>query len=761
MGRFVGKDEMPPKDRGKNQSIGACKMNASSCTLHDASIVLIQSEVNDLKALEQASAILRAVLNPGGAGADYPDFIKQPLEEAMHLLNEITAGASKNSSRILDEIYKRIENAASLIEVQEFKLSVKKAGLETASTNQTPSPIDTDGSRLIDESGEKTPKKKPRLPEPIISLSANDKSLSDSYTNVPLKESFPENSDTGLLTEYVNECCEYLEQAEASLLTLESDPWNQESINLLFRILHTMKGTSAFLGMRRPHELAHCIEGILSRMRTGEIGCTRDYADLILRSIDMLNELIANVQNGLSDNILRIPAGYAALMRDLMDPNPNVISPGAKAPSGTALTSAIASSLPLQKISEHVVGSMDSTVRVQTNRLNRLIDMLGELVIAHSMISQDELILTNNNHELIKKVDHTAKIVRDLQDLGMSMRMVPFRGTFQRLLRVSRDVSQKCGKKIAFITRGEETEIDRNMVDVINDPLVHMVRNAVDHGIEMPEARRKTGKEEVGTISLSAHRAGDNVVIELRDDGKGLSRDKIVQKALEMGLIESDLGMTDIEVYKFILEPGFSTAEEITDVSGRGVGMDVVRRNIERLKGRIDISSIQGEGTVITIRLPLTLAITDGMLVGIGRERYIIPITNIILNLRPESDSLSTVVKRGEMICIQDRMIPICRLYELLNIEGAVVDPTKGILIILSDGEQEIALLVDEILGQRQLVVKSLDGSMAKASTFSGFTILGDGCVGLILDPEGIIAAAKEASNRTPTISRDIKAACG
>ena len=363
--------------------------------------------------------------------------------------------------------------------------------------------------------------------------------------------------------------------------------------------------------------------------------------------------------------------------------------------------------------------------------------------------------------ELNKKVSHAGKIVRELQNLSMAMRMIPLRGTFQKMARIVRDVGRKLGKEIEFITEGEDTEIDRNMVDFIANPLVHMVRNAADHGIEIPEVRQNAEKPTVGKIRLSAYHSGGDVVIELEDDGAGLDRDKLVAKAISNGVIESDKGMSEGEVYQLIFAPGFSTAQEVTDVSGRGVGMDVVKRNIEAMRGRVEITSELGKGSLFTIRLPLTLAITDGMLVRVGDEKFIVPTINIHLSFQPSKHMLSTVAGKGEMVSLRGELMPIFRLHSLFNVANAMENPTEGLLMIIADGRRRCALLVDELLGQQQVVAKTLGQGIGKVAGVSGGAILGDGCVGLILDTSEIVALARQnsSSNDRKEKMPDIKAA--
>jgi two-component system chemotaxis sensor kinase CheA len=326
----------------------------------------------------------------------------------------------------------------------------------------------------------------------------------------------------------------------------------------------------------------------------------------------------------------------------------------------------------------------------------------------------------------------------------MGMRMVPLKATFQKLTRLVRDVSAKLGKEVEFEAEGEETEIDRTMADVIGDPLVHMLRNALDHGVEPNDAREKAGKPRRGRVRLSAQHAGGSVVVSLSDDGRGLDRERIARKAVEKGLIESDRGMTDAEVYALIFAPGFSTAETLTDVSGRGVGMDVVKRNIDKVRGRIEIASVLGQGTTFTVRLPLTLAVTDGMLVRVGSERYVVPTTNIHMSFRPEPGMLHTVGGRGEVVTLRGEVMPVVRLHRLFNVGDAQRDPAKAILMLVGDGQRKTALLVDELLGQHQVVVKALGDGVGQVAGVAGGAILGDGRVGLIVDVAEIVALAEQ-----------------
>ncbi|MEZ5305511.1 MAG: chemotaxis protein CheW [Pyrinomonadaceae bacterium] len=566
-------------------------------------------------------------------------------------------------------------------------------------------------------------------------------------------------SDKALVTEFITESRELLEAAESALLELEADPGNIEGVNTVFRAFHTIKGSAAFLDLKRTTEFAHFAESLLSRMRDKEIICAGGYADLALISCDILRQLLTEVENGLGGSAMKLPLAYKAVFEVLKSPEAAGVND--KERFSIANQAADDEGAADGNAKSGTDSGGESTVRVRTDRLDSLIDIVGELVIAQSMIFQDDIVLNGAHPDLNKKVSHAGKIVRELQNLSMAMRMIPLRGTFQKMARIVRDVSRKCGKEVDFVTDGEETEIDRNMVDFVANPLIHMVRNAADHGIEMPEDRKLAGKNPIGNVRLAAYHSGGDVVIELEDDGAGLDKDKLVAKAIANGIIESDQGMSENEIYQLIFAPGFSTAQEVTDVSGRGVGMDVVRKNIEIMRGRIEITSEKGFGTKFTIRLPLTLAITDGMLVRVGEEKFILPTINIQLSFQPSKEMLSSVAGKGEMVSLRGELMPVFRLHKLFCVDGAVEEMTDGLLIIIADGRRRCALLVDELLGQQQVVAKTLGNSIGKVQGVSGGAILGDGCVGLILDTSEIVAMARQyaSSHDRKKPGSEIKAA--
>lgn len=563
----------------------------------------------------------------------------------------------------------------------------------------------------------------------------------------------PEDSEPGMLGEFVTECSDLVETAESALLDLEESPNDNELINTVFRAFHTVKGTSAFMGLDPISEYTHSVETLLSMVREGEQQFDMACADITLESIDILKKMLGVVETSQPGDPLPKPQGYDRMMKvlnhifddgdapaDALKKEGGTVPPPVKTESAQ---SAGENDSPASETDEaaasdksHQKSEVESTVRVNVGRLDRLIDMVGELVIAHSVVAQDRSI--SEDSDLMKKVNHTSKILRELQDTSLILRMVPLRATFHKMNRLVRDLARKAGKSVKLSTVGEDTEIDRNMVDIINEPLVHMLRNALDHGIEDSDARKKSGKPESANIWLRAYQEGGKVVIEIEDDGKGINKEKVLAKAIEKGLVDPDKKLTDSEIFSLIFLPGFSSADQVTDLSGRGVGMDVVRRSIEQLQGKVEVSSKPGEGTKVSLEIPFTLAITDGMLVKVGDQRFIVPTINIDMTFRAEDDDIYTVMGETEHVSFRGKSVPVIRLHKMFNIEGAIEDLLQGTMLIIKNNNKQYALLLDEVIGQQQLVGKSIN-MMVKMPHISGGAILGDGRVGLILDTSAVV----------------------
>jgi len=387
-----------------------------------------------------------------------------------------------------------------------------------------------------------------------------------------------------------------------------------------------------------------------------------------------------------------------------------------------------------------------SSIRVSTDKVDDLINMVGELVITQSMLGEIGAKFEMSDVERLREgLGQLQRNTRELQETVMKIRMLPISVTFARFPRLVRDISQQLGKQIELVMEGEGTELDKNVLEQIGDPLVHLIRNSLDHGLESPEERIEAGKSEVGTIKLNASHLGGCIVIEVSDDGRGLDVEAIRRKALKQGLIAEDEVVDDRRAAQLILQPGFSTKEEVTDVSGRGVGMDVVVKNIKALGGAIDIESRPSEGSTTTIRLPLTLAILDGQLVRVGSEIYIVPLVSIVESLQIKLDQINSIAGRVDVYRLRDEAIPIIRLYELFSVEPDRRELDRGLLMVVEGGNgRKAGLVVDELLAQQQVVIKSLESNYEAVEGLSGATILGDGTVALIVDIAGLLQFARD-----------------
>ncbi|QHI97931.1 chemotaxis protein CheA [Xylophilus rhododendri] len=384
-----------------------------------------------------------------------------------------------------------------------------------------------------------------------------------------------------------------------------------------------------------------------------------------------------------------------------------------------------------------------SSIRVAVSKVDQLINLVGELVITQAMLAQNSQGLDPAQYQqLMSGLADLDRNTRDLQESVMSIRMIPMSTVFSRFPRMLRDLANKLGKKVDLVTQGEATELDKSLVEKITDPLTHLVRNSCDHGIELPEVRLANGKSETGTITLSASHQGGSIVIEVRDDGRGLSRQKILQKAQERGIEVSDQ-MSDSDVWNLIFAPGFSTAEQVTDVSGRGVGMDVVKKNIHSLGGSVDIDSVDGYGMKVSVRLPLTLAIMDGMSVRVGEEVYILPLSSVIESFQVEPETVSTIAQGSQLVKVRSDYMPVVALERLFQVPRPAGAADSTIMVVIEADGSRVALAVDELLGQHQVVVKNLETNYRRVSNISGATILGDGKVALILDTGGLVRRAR------------------
>ncbi len=432
---------------------------------------------------------------------------------------------------------------------------------------------------------------------------------------------------------------------------------------------------------------------------------------------------------GFFDGAPGVPAAAAAA-----PVAPTVASPAPHedAPKAAARASANASS-----------AMESSTLRVSVSKVDQLINLVGELVITQAMLAQKSSELDSAaNQPLLAGLADLDRNTRDLQEAVMSIRMIPMSVVFNRFPRMLRDLAAKLGKKVELITHGESTELDKGLIEKITDPLTHLIRNSADHGIEMPEERRARGKSEQGTITLSASHQGGSILIEVRDDGKGLSRAKLLSKAREKGMDASD-SMSDAEVWNLIMAPGFSTAETVTDVSGRGVGMDVVKKNIIALGGTVEIDSAEGYGMRVSVRLPLTLAIMDGMTVRVSDEVYILPLASVIESFQIKQSDISTVAQGARLVKVREEYMPVIDLEHVFQVPRFEFNTISPIMVVVEADGSRVALMVDELIGQQQVVIKNLESNYRKVQNVSGATILGDGKVALILDTSSLVRRSR------------------
>ncbi|MCL2118871.1 MAG: chemotaxis protein CheA [Planctomycetaceae bacterium] len=555
---------------------------------------------------------------------------------------------------------------------------------------------------------------------------------------------------------FVQEGNEQIDGVEQSLLKVLEDRLNaDEYLKEAFRNIHSFKGNCGFMGFVDLERLSHAMETFLDMLRMGVVPSENENISRLLSLLDVLHEGVTSVESGNSGNLPGCEA-HVKTLNDIMmidhedegsKPQNETAVPSGQPQNDTPAVSdrpETATSKPDVSASPGNVQTAGKAaaktpskqdIRVDLHKLDSLIDLVGELVIAESMVTRCPAVAHVENEYYNRAKHQLRRICDDLKDVAMSVRMIPLSATFRKMVRLVHDLATKSGKKIKLNIVGEETEVDKTVIEQIADPLVHIVRNSCDHGIEKPEERIAGGKPDTGIVTLEGRHEGGEVWILIRDDGHGLNRERILAKALEKGIVGQEAReWPDERIYRLVFEAGFSTAEKITDISGRGVGMDVVRKNIEKLNGRIDIQSVEGKGSTFILRIPLTLAIIDAMLVRVGTAKYMIPTLSILESLVPVSKQVTVTPDGKEILRLRDEMIPIIRLYDIFNQQGDSERLKDGILVVAEESGQSFAIFVDEIVGQQQAVIKGLPDYIGRAEGFSGCTILGDGTVSLIID---------------------------
>ncbi|HAZ12242.1 MAG: hypothetical protein A2X86_03305 [Bdellovibrionales bacterium GWA2_49_15] len=560
---------------------------------------------------------------------------------------------------------------------------------------------------------------------------------------------------------FLDEAEQNLSDTEQCFLALERSP-GPEILEKIFRLAHNLKGSSKAVGFDGLGAFTHDLETFLLKIKTGNVQLQPEIVDLLLRCNDHLKYFVAELRANFnaqvnSEGLLKeihqymegrpapkpveapvkeaapsaLDESLAAAMAALENADPETSSPSVPEPGPEFAPEEIVLAQPA--VSTPVVApAADESIRVSLTRLERLLNHVGEMVILHSVLKEQSSV--NTSAFLKKTIHQLGKVTREVQDISMGLRMLPLKPTFLKLQRIVRDTSRALGKEIELEMIGDDTELDKTVIEKLSDPLVHIVRNAVDHGVEGPEERRAAGKVARGTIKLKAYHHVGQVIIEIMDDGRGLDARALVASAVKKGLIRPEAKLSDDEAYNLIFAPGFSTKEAVTDVSGRGVGMDVVRTNIDQLRGQTQIETKLGQGTCFRITLPLTLAIIDAMIVRLGKERFVIPLHHIYESVQASEMKLQSISGSGEVLLLRGDNIPFHRLSTLLGRTMSATSESGMALVIRASHGSAMAIFVDEVVGQTQAVIKPLGQEVKKIKGFSGSAILGDGLPAVIID---------------------------
>lgn len=549
-----------------------------------------------------------------------------------------------------------------------------------------------------------------------------------------------------MIGQFVQEAESGFETIEEVLLILEKCGFDQQLLDNAYRTIHSFKGNCGFMNFKDLEQVSHGVETVFDGMKNREIETSEAHVTTLFKVLDVIRNTVSQIGQHHGADIADSEQYLQMLdqMKGVSEPDSSKNeAPIAAKPIPVADTISLAQSTAIQPAVQEVdaksaeekaavAKQLQTDIRVNLSKVDTVINLVGELMIVSQMITSN---FQQDNDKTGRSSHQLNNLITELQDVAMSIRMIPLAGTFRKMVRLVRDLSKKSSKQVVFETRGEDTELDKTVVEQIADPLVHLVRNSIDHGIEPPEERLAAGKPASGKLIIEAKYEGNEVWINIIDDGRGLNRDKILAKAIERGLVTEDEAKDwpDHRVHKLIFEPGFSTADKITSVSGRGVGMDVVKRNIEKVKGHVDIKSTPGQGSTLGLRIPLTLAIIDGMLLRVGKTIYTAPLLAIRESIQVEPSAV-TIVDNREVVKIREQLVPVYRLHKLHDIEPQYDKLEEAILIILEHQDEAFGLMVDELLGQYQTVIKGLSGYLGKIPGISGCSILSNGEVSLILD---------------------------
>lgn len=694
--------------------------------LEDTEPLLVELEENYDE--EKINNIFRCFHSiKGGAGFLNLNSIQRLTHSAETLLDLFRKGKLEFASEHLDIMVTVCDQITTILLTVDAKLTDEGFDQE----------IDRICADIDDVIAGKKPVTRPKkesesVKEELITIPTKDAPVVEEEFEIPITDE--------MITQYVQEAESGFEKIEEILLILEKFGFEQKLLDDAYRLIHSFKGNSGFMNFKDLEKISHKVETVFDGMKNKEIPTTEEYVTVLFNVLDVIRSTVHQIaENGspsvqscaavleLMDNIIPTLAPKKEITLEPSEDRSPPEQEAAPKQEKAQTTERSAKTTDEKAISK----SLQTDIRVNLQKVDTVINLVGELMIVSQMITSN---LAGDSEKINRSSHQLNSLITELQDVAMSIRMIPLAGTFRKMVRLVRDLSKKSGKQVLFETRGEDTELDKTVVEQIADPLVHLVRNSIDHGIELPSEREKAGKPQAGKLIIEAKYEGNEVWINIIDDGKGLNRGKILAKAKERNLVTDEADeWPDSKVFKLIFEPGFSTAEKVTSVSGRGVGMDVVKRNIEKVKGHVDLKSVPGAGCTIGLRIPLTLAIIDGMLLRVGNAIYTAPLLAIRESVQVKPSQV-TMVEGKEVVMIRQQLIPVFRLHKLHNIKPDCEKLEDGILIILEHQDDVFGLFVDELLGQYQTVIKGLSDYLGKVSGVSGCSILSNGDVSLILD---------------------------
>lgn len=720
-------------------------------------VELLREEGNS----EHVNAIFRVFHTIKGLSGFYEmTVINKVTHEAETLLDIIRKQEKPQSEDTITVVYQVFDFLRDLLQ----KVSTEHTDKSGAAASEDMIAVIRDMIEQVKKNGEAPVAPAPVPPPPPAAPVAP--------APAPVAEAVPQSEEDvdmsafisdDMMNQYLAGSADLLEIIDKNLMKLEKEPDNAEMIGETFGAVHSLKGNSGFMGFSEIEEISMEVETILDCVRSKSLDLDANIITILLSNTEMIRSRLDAIESGENNAdgnknpapavpsappVINLDTPPAAAPAPVATPAPATAAPApAPAPVAPAAPAPAPAKTPASK-SSSTPPSMQvhqkKDIRVDTAKIDKLFDLVGELITTESMVVNSPDLKELELPMFNKSANQLNKISRELQEISMSIRMMPLDGTFNKMKRLVRDVSLKMNKHIDLVVFGEHIEMDKNVIDEISDPLIHILRNSVDHGIEDEATRVSRGKNAVGKVILGARYEGNEILISVEDDGNGINREAVLKKAEEKGMLKMAPEMiTDREVFGMIFEPGFSTAKKVTDISGRGVGMDVVKKNIEKLRGSVDVASAYGKGTKITFRIPLTLAIMESMVTRVANCYYALPILSLRESFRPRKEMINTTMDGLEVVKIRNEILTVIRLHEVFGIQNSLLNLEEGILLVIEAKGRKVCIFVDDIVGQQQAVVKGLSSYIGKVPGITGCMVMSDSSIGLILDIEGLIDMAQ------------------